>query len=149
MAVASLIFVSVVTLIAVALPFASRSWLSPGQFNPVFESGLRIIFASIVAFALADLNDALVFSRLKERLRGKMLWLRSNISNFIGQSIDTFAFMFLAFFNFFGLVKGYDAGYVVALSLPYLSLKLALSVINTPFVYAGVKWLRGGKAEAK
>ena len=92
---------------------------------------------------MADLNDALVFSRLREKLKGKMLWLRSNISNFVGQTIDTLVFMFLAFFNFFGLLGGYDAGYVVTLILPYLFLKMVLSAINTPFVYATVNWLRG------
>ena len=140
-----LVFVSIITLIAVSLPFASRSWLTPEQFNPVFNSSLRIIFASIVAFAMADLNDAFVFTKLKEKFKGKMLWLRSNISNLVGQTIDTFVFMFLAFFNFFGLLGGYDAVYVVTLALPYLFLKIILSFLNTPFVYLAVNWLRGAK----
>ncbi|HLC79916.1 MAG TPA: queuosine precursor transporter [archaeon] len=141
--VLTLVFVAIVTLISVALPFAQRSWLTPEQFNPVFDAGLRIIIASIIAFMLADLNDALVFSKLKENFKGKLLWLRSNVSNFIGQTIDTFVFMFLAFFNFFGLLGGYDAAFVVSIALPYLFLKLVLSVFNTPIVYAAVKWLRG------
>jgi len=144
-----LIFVSAITWIAVSLPYAARSWLSPEQFNPVFSASLRIIIASIIAFSLADLNDALVFSKLREKLKGKMLWLRSNVSNFIGQTIDTFAFMFLAFFNFFGLLGGYDAAYVITLALPYLALKLVLSLVNTPFVYAAVSWLKGGKVQVK
>ncbi len=147
--VMALVFVSIVTIISVALPFASRSWLTPEQFNPVFSSSFRIIVASIIAFALSDLNDALVFSKLREKFRGKMLWLRSNLSNFVGQAIDTFVFMFLAFFNFFGLLAGYDAAYVVTIALPYLFLKLILSVVNTPFVYAGVRWLRGNSPAAK
>ena len=133
-----------VTALSVMMPFAARSWLGPDQFNPVFSSGLRIIIASIIAFATADLNDAFVYHRLREMLKGKFLWLRSNVSNFAGQTIDTFVFMFLAFFNFFGLLGGYDAAYVVTLALPYLFLKFALSLVNTPFVYAAVRWL-GGK----
>ncbi|MCR4369066.1 MAG: queuosine precursor transporter [archaeon] len=141
-----LIFVSIITLISVWLPFASRSWLTPEQFDPVFNSSLRIIIASIAAFAMADLNDAFVFTKLKEKFGGKMLWLRSNISNLVGQTIDTFVFMFLAFFDFFGILAGYPAEYVVALALPYLFLKLVLSFLNTPFVYAAVGWLKGAKA---
>ena len=137
-----LAFVSIVTFVSVALPFADRSWVKPDQFNSVFSASIRMIIASLVSFALADLNDALVFSRLREMAKGKMLWLRVNISNLVGQTIDTFAFMFLAFWDFFGAVKGYDAGFVVSLALPYLALKLALSVVNTPFVYAGVRWLK-------
>ena len=146
--VMTLVFVSAVTLIAVALPYAARSWLTPAQFDPVFSSSLRIIIASIIAFALADLNDALVFTKLKARFMGRMLWLRSNVSNFVGQTIDTFVFMFLAFFDFFGLLGGYDAAYVVTIALPYLALKLALSVFNTPFVYYAVGWLKGPEGRA-
>ena len=55
--------------------------------------------------------------------------------------------MFLAFFD---PAKGYDAGFVVAIALPYLFLKIILSFVNTPFVYAGVRWLKGASAgEAK
>jgi hypothetical protein len=130
-------------IVSTALPFAERSWVKAEQFNSVFSTSMRMIFASLVSFVLADLNDALVFTRLKESMRGKFLWFRVNASNFIGQTIDTFCFMFLAFWNFFGLIKGYDFWFVVSLALPYLGLKLSLSIINTPFVYAAVKWLKG------
>ena len=147
MALFTLVFVSAVTLISVALPYAERSWIKPEQFEPVFSQSLRIIAASILAFFFADQVDAQVFSALREKTRGKFLWLRSNVSNIIGQVIDTFVFMFLAFFD---PAKGYDAGFVVAIALPYLFMKIILSFVNTPFVYAGVRWLKGASAgEAK
>ncbi|VVC00708.1 Putative vitamin uptake transporter [uncultured archaeon] len=135
-----LAFVFLVTMISVYLPYAARSWVTPEQFGPVFGSSLRMIFASIAAFFLADMADAYVFQRVREMTKGKLLWLRSNVSNFIGETIDTFVFMFLAFFD---PATGHGAGFVIQLIIPYLALKLVLSVINTPFVYAGVKWLRG------
>ncbi len=141
-----LVFVSAITIAAVAMPYAERSWVKPEQFGAVFGSSIRIIFASLMAFILADLMDARVFNFLHEKTGGKMLWLRSNISNFISQTIDTCVFMFLAFWDFFGLLalpNSHDAGFVIALIVPYLTLKLILSVINTPFVYAGVRFLRG------
>ncbi len=139
-----LVFVSIITMVAVALPYAARSWVKPEQFGAVFGSGVRIIFASLAAFILADLMDARVFNILQEKTKGKMLWLRSNISNFISQTIDTFVFMFLAFYD---TATGHDAGFVLALIIPYLALKLILSVANTPFVYAGVRFLRGGASK--
>ncbi|MEM4257114.1 MAG: queuosine precursor transporter [Candidatus Diapherotrites archaeon] len=139
----ALFFVFLVMLVSSALPFAERSWVKEGAFNSVFSTSIRMVVASLFAFILADLNDALVFSKLKEMAKGKFLWLRVNISNFVGQTLDTFVFMFLAFWNFFGFFSGYDAFFVVALALPYLSLKLVLSLVNTPFVYVGVKWLKG------
>ncbi len=141
-----LVFVSIITMVAVALPYAERSWLKPEQFGPVFGSSIRIIFASLTAFLLADLMDANVFSFLREKTAGKMLWLRSNISNLIGQTIDTTVFMFLAFYD---PAKSHDIGFVVALIIPYLTLKLILSLVNTPFVYAGVRFLNGGYKSPK
>ncbi len=136
-----LVFVSIITMIAVAMPYAARSWVKAEQFGPVFGSSIRIILASLAAFLLADLMDARVYSFLHEKTKGKLLWLRSNVSNFISQTIDTFVFMFLAFYD---PAKSHDAGFVIALIIPYLTLKLILSVVNTPFVYAGVRFLRGG-----
>jgi len=129
-----------ILLLSLALPYSSRSWVSQNEFESVFGLSLRMIIASLVAFLLADLTDAFVFSKIREKTKGKMLWLRSNLSNFIGETIDTFAFMFIAFFDPF---SGHGVGFVLQLIWPYLTLKLILSIINTPFVYAGVKWLRG------
>lgn len=139
----ALFFVFLVMIFSGALPFAERSWVKEDAFNSVFSTSIRMVVASLIAFILADLNDALVFSKLKEMAKGKFLWLRVNVSNFVGQTLDTFVFMFLAFWNFFGFVSGYDAFFVISLALPYLVLKLVLSLVNTPFVYLGVKWLRG------
>ena len=141
-----LVFVSVITWISVVLPYAGRSWITPEQFEPVFSQSLRIIVASIAAFFLADQMDALVFSYLRKKTSGKMLWLRSNVSNIIGQVIDTFVFMFIAFYD---PSKGYDVNFIIAIAVPYLILKIMLSFVNTPFVYAGVAWLKGKDAEEK
>jgi hypothetical protein len=138
-----LVFVSIVTWISVVLPYAGRSWIKPEQFNPVFGQSIRMIIASITAFFLADQMDAMVFSYLRKKTSGKMLWLRSNVSNLIGQIIDTGIFMFIAFYD---PSKGYDVSFIIAIALPYLALKLILSLINTPFVYAGVSWLKGKNA---
>lgn len=144
LAIYILIFLFLITLVSVYLPYAQRSWVSPEQFSAVFDIGLRIIIASIVAFAFADLTDARVFAKMREKSNGKHLWLRSNVSNFVGQIVDTFVFMFLAFFDPW---TGRGVFFVLSLIWPYLTLKLILSVINTPFVYAGVRWLRGGPAK--
>ena len=141
------VFIFLVILASVALPFAARSWLSPEQFNSVFGASLRIIIASLAAFLLADLSDTYIFSSLREKTKGKMLWLRSNVSNFVSEGVDTVVFMFLAFYDLpWDAAKGHDLGFIIALILPYYALKVVLSVINTPFVYAAVRWLKGQKS---
>jgi len=81
---------------------------------------------------------------LRMALKGKALWLRNNLANFVSQFFDTIVFITLAFYAFdksFGSNFGFLAGIIV----PYWILKCIMSIIETPLVYAGVAWLRGEK----
>ena len=74
----------------------------------------------------------------------KALWFRNNVSNFASQFSDTVIFITLAFY---ALDKGFveNFGFLVSLIIPYWLLKCAMSIIQTPVVYLGVKWLREKK----
>ena len=78
---------------------------------------------------------------MKEKFGKSKLWLRNNISNFISQLVDTVVFMTLAFY---ALDKGFDNNviFLTSLIIPYWLLKCTMSVVETPFVYLGVKWLK-------
>jgi len=97
-----------------------------------------------VAFSVAEFADIAIFSKIRERLGKKKLWLRNNLSNFISQGFDTILFMTLAFYSF---SQGFGANisFLISLIIPYLLLKCSLSVIETPLVYLGVKWLKNEK----
>jgi uncharacterized integral membrane protein (TIGR00697 family) len=83
----------------------------------------------------------LIFTKIRQRLGNKALWLRNNVSNFVAQFADTTLFITLAFYNF-ALPFDQNWGFLLSLILPYWLLKCAVSVIETPFVYWGVNWLR-------
>jgi uncharacterized PurR-regulated membrane protein YhhQ (DUF165 family) len=51
--------------------------------------------------------------------------------------------MTLAFYAF-DRSLGSNFAFLTSLILPYWLLKCFMSVLETPFVYVGVKWLRGG-----
>ena len=138
-ALASLVFVLVVTLISVQLPFAERSWVTSRQYNPVFEQGIRMIIASIISFFFSQMHDVISFDFWKNKTNGKMLWLRNNASTIVSQAIDSTLFMFIAFY---GVSPKYDVAFIITLIIPYYVLKVVLAIIDTPLVYAGVKWLK-------
>lgn len=131
-------------LLAVALPPSARFAGYEEAYDTIFGKSLRITAASLTAFALADFLDIAIFSKIRKRFGKSKLWLRNNVSNFIAQFIDTTVFMFLAFYS---LDRGFDEniGFLVSLILPYWLLKCSMSIINTPFVYLGVRWLREEK----
>jgi queuosine precursor transporter len=138
MVVALILFFS---LLVTYLPPSARFAESEAAYDAIFGKSARIAFASLIAFALAEFTDVYIFSKIRERLGSKALWLRNNASNFVAQLLDTIVFMFLAFYAFDkGLTD--NVSFLVSLIIPYWLLKCSLSIIETPLVYLGVKWLR-------
>jgi len=67
----------------------------------------------------------------------------SILSFIISQGVDTTIFMFLAFYH---INAKYTAAFVFSLVLPYWIFKIILALLDTPFCYLGVKWLRKGSS---
>lgn len=131
-------------LLATSLPPSVRSEKTEPAYDAVFQTSARFALASLTAFSLAELLDVYIFSKIREKLGKSKLWLRNNASNFLSQLVDTVVFMFLAFY---ALDKSFDAnfGFLLSLIIPYWLLKCSMSVIETPFVYLGVRWLKRDK----
>ncbi|MFH1546557.1 MAG: queuosine precursor transporter [Patescibacteria group bacterium] len=141
--VITLVVVFIYTAIFVRLAPAER-FTFDAEYKIIFGSSLRIMFASIVAFALAQIHDIWAFNFWKTKTHGKFLWLRNNLSTMVSQAIDTLVFMFIAFYH---LAPKFDALFVLQLALPYYLLKIIFAALDTPFVYLGVRWLRGSSSE--
>lgn len=130
-----------VSLLFTYLPPSSRFQASEKAYDAIFGLSARIAAASLTAFAVAEFLDVLVFVRIREALGKSKLWLRNNLSNFSAQFVDTAVFITLAFYAF---DRTFDSNliFLVSLILPYWLLKCFMSIIETPFVYLGVRWLK-------
>ncbi len=111
-------------------------------YTSIFKNSLRLIFASLLAFLLSQLHDMQAFDFWRKKTKGKALWLRNNLSTIVSQLIDTSVFMFVAFYK---ITPAFTAGFIIKLIIPYFFLKLIFAIIDTPFVYLGVKWLKNGE----
>lgn len=129
------------SIISTSLPPSMRFAKSEPAYEAVFKLSARIAAASLIAFIVSEFTDVFIFVKLREKLGKKALWFRNNASNFISEGLDTIIFMTLAFY---ALDKSFDANFVflTSLILPYWFLKCVMSVIETPFAYLGVKWLK-------
>ena len=134
------------SLLAVVLPPSKRFLTTEGAYDTVFTVSARISAASLTAFALAEFLDVYLFAKLRQRLGKKALWLRNNLSNFASEFIDTAVFMFLAFYAFEKPFAN-NFSFLVSLIIPYYLLKCFMSIIETPLVYLGVKWLKDEKTD--
>jgi len=134
-------FLIVFSVIATALPPSSRFVTTEPAYDKIFQQSIRIAVSSLTAFALAEFLDVWVFTALRRKFGTSKLWFRNNASNFISQFVDTTVFMTLAFY---ALDKplAMNVSFLTSLILPYWLLKCSMSVIETPFVYWGVKWLK-------
>jgi uncharacterized integral membrane protein (TIGR00697 family) len=140
--VVSLIAFLIFILLFVALPPSVR-FTQNEEYNMIFGTSARIVFASITAFLLSQYTDVWTFWLLREKTKKRFLWFRTNVSTVVSMVVDTFVFMYLAFYM---LTPTFTAGFVLQMIIPYLMFKVIWGFASTPLVYIGARWL---KAEPK
>lgn len=135
-----------VAVLFTALPPSARYVSSESAYDMIFGTSIRFAIASLAAFAVSELLDVAIFSRLRAKLGSQGLWLRNNASNFVSQFIDSLVFLVIAFYGF-NLSISDNISFIGGLLIPYWLLRCALSICETPFVYIGVQWLRPRQKE--
>jgi len=135
------VLVLLFSLLATSLPPSTRFAKMESAYDQIFLVSVRMSAASLIAFAIAEFTDVFIFVKLRERFGVGRLWLRNNLSNFMAQFLDTAIFLTLVFY---ALDKTFSSNaiFLWSLILPYWLLKCTMSVIETPFVYGGIKWLK-------
>ncbi len=129
-------FVMLALSLAMMLP-APDYWEPQDQaYDLLFEAIPRIWLASITAITVSQLLDIYVFRLIRQATGGGMLWLRNNGSTLVSQAVDTVIFYGIAFY---GAIP--NEAFISLLIGNYL-IKIALSLLDTPFVYLLVKWAR-------
>ena len=107
-------------------------------YNNVFSNSLRIILASMIAFIISQYHDLWAFNFWKQKTNGRYLWLRNNLSTIVSQLLDSIIFIFIAFYHATPELGAVQIFYMV---LPLWALKVIFALLDTPFVYLGVRWL--------
>ncbi|MFZ2497260.1 MAG: queuosine precursor transporter [Methanosarcina sp.] len=116
----------------------SSTYYDNEAYTSVFSNSLRLIAGSLTAFFISQRYDIWVFSFLKHKTKDRYLWFRTNISTIVSQLIDSIIFMFLAFYR---VTPEVNAVYILRMILPLWILKVGFSLLDTPLVYLGVRWL--------
>lgn len=84
--------------IAITLPSPAYATESAKAFEMVLGTTDRLLLASFAAYLVGSLLNARVMVKMKERLQ-KHLMLRCVVSTLIGESIDAFVFVAIAFWG--------------------------------------------------
>jgi len=134
-----LLIVFVVTAIFIPIkPHAS--WDLQEAYSAIFGMSMRMSLASLISFSISQNLDVWLFLFFKRVNKGKKLWIRNNLSTITSQFVDTVIFMFIAFYR---MNSTYTASFLFTLIIPYWLAKVLFALLDTPFCYLGVKWLRG------
>lgn len=132
------VLVVLLTQVAIRLP-AAEIYAHQEAFGTVLGAVPVIVFASLVAYLLAQTHDVWAFHFWKKVTKGRHLWLRNNLSTVSSQLLDSVIFNGIAF----GLFGGGQIGWsgLVAMTLGYWGFKVVIALLDTPLVYALIYWL--------
>jgi len=130
-------FSMLIIFVANAVPATGWSPVKNDMFSTVFGSTTIAVFASMMAYLLAQFIDIHIYHFWKNLTKGKHLWLRNNFSTFLSQFVDT-ATVLLLLCSFGKIEWDKFLGLLVAGFL----FKVFIAALDTPFLYLGVYLFR-------
>ncbi len=126
-------------------PAAGTSPVAPETFATVLGSSTNIVIASLAAYLVSQNWDVVVFHYLRDVTGGEHLWLRNIGSTATSQLLDTVIFVGLGFYLVplaLGTGDPLPLAVIASLLVGQYLLKLAIALLDTPFVYLVVGVLR-------
>jgi queuosine precursor transporter len=122
--------------VAVALP-AAADWGDQAAYAAILGPTKRIVLASLAAYWCGEFANSLVLAKLKVATKGRHLWVRTIGSTLVGESIDSFVFVFGAFWH-----SDWPDSLVRQVFVANVVLKTLYEVLATPLTYAAVAYLK-------
>lgn len=112
--------------------------LPPGNsaFSAVLGQAPRIALGSLLAYWAGEFTNSFVLARLKVATGGRWLWMRTIGSTLVGEGVDTFVFVLVAF------AGTLPNEVLVAILASNYIFKCGVEVVFTPVTYAVVSRLK-------
>ena len=121
------------TQIGVWLPSPDYLDETAQAYNHIFSYVPRIVIGSLVGFLLGELSNAWLMEKIKEKTKGKKLWVRTIGSSAVAYWFDSLPFVLIAFL---GVVTTHDL--ILMILFQYGAKLLIESVFGTPMAYATI-----------
>ncbi len=125
------------TQVGVWLPSPEHLADTEAAYNHLFNYVPRIVIASLAGFLLGELSNAWVMDKMKQKMKGRKLWVRTIGSSMVGYVFDTLPFVLIAFL---GVVTTKEL--LLMMSFQYFSKLIIEATMGTPMAYAVVRMLR-------
>lgn len=125
------------TQVGVWLPSPEHLADTEVAYNHLFNYVPRIVIASLAGFLLGELSNAWVMDKMKQKMKGRKLWVRTIGSSMVGYVFDTLPFVLIAFL---GVVTTKEL--LLMMAFQYFSKLIIEAMMGTPMAYAVVRMLR-------
>jgi len=130
----------VVFIIVGKLPAAS-GWANQAAYDTILGLTPRIVLASLVAYFAGEFTNAFTLAKMKILTGGRWLWVRTIGSTIIGELIDTWLFVLIAFLGML------PANLILTLIISNYLFKTGVEIVFTPATYKIVQWLKKNENE--
>jgi uncharacterized integral membrane protein (TIGR00697 family) len=131
---------SVIFIIVGKLP-AAAGWENQEAYEKILGLTSRIVMASLVAYFAGEFSNSYVLAKMKIITRGRWLWTRTIGSTIVGEGVDTFLFVLIAFY---GVIPFW---LLLTVGISNYIFKTGVEIIFTPLTYKIVKFLKRSEEE--
>jgi uncharacterized integral membrane protein (TIGR00697 family) len=134
----ALVFAAVMAAVVLALTPVNDAFNNNYQqhLEAVFGNTWRIVAGSIIAFWSGSFVNSYVMAKMKVRMQGRHLWMRTIGSTLCGELVDSGLFYVIAFYGIWSHQQ------LVAVTVTQYVLKTGWEVVMTPVTYRVVTFLK-------
>ncbi len=100
----------------------------------LFDFTPRFVLGSLLAYLISQRFDVWMFHVIKNKTRGRHLWLRNNVSTMCSQALDTVIYGIVVWWGVVDFVTA------MQLALAKYFFKVFIAIIDTPFIYIAREW---------
>ncbi len=113
-------------------------WEDQGAYDTILGQVPWILLASFVAYLVGEFSNSTVLALLKYKMQGRLLFVRTIGSTIVGQGLDSFIFIYVAF----GLGADWSAAGLLSAALAQWIVKILYETAATPLTYAVVGYMK-------
>ena len=131
------IMMVICTQVGVWLPSPDYLSETADAYNHIFTYVPRIVIGSLTGFLLGELSNAWLMEKIREKTKGKKLWVRTIGSSAVAYWFDSLPFVLIAFL---GVVSTRDL--LLMIAFQYGAKLLIEAFFGTPMAYAVIHSIR-------
>lgn len=125
----------------ISLPNGSSVSDSVELYSLIYATTTGAVFASMMAYVLAQYVDVYLFHFIKRKTGGRHLWLRNNASTLLSQLVDSITVVTVTFGAVY-LAGQMSFSVILGLMLSNYVFKMLSALADTPIIYFLVHKLR-------